>query len=199
MPRFEPEDWHDRYDAIILPDMPASKMIQGHAPGTQPPDYVGGLGNIGAANLRTFVLNGGTLVCLNNACELPIKYFGLEVINVLEESNQVNVHEAKREAFFCPGSLLRVFVETTHPLGYGLDRETAVFFKSGPVFEVRGGRAIAYYPNFNPLMSGWIEGEKRIRQKGAALDVNLGKGPYCSFWFQASASSAIARNVQVLV
>ena len=174
----------DRYDAIILPDMPASKMIQGHAPGTQPPEYVGGLGNIGAANLRTFAENGGTLVCLNNACELPIKYFGLEVINVLEESNQVNVHEAKRETFFCPGSLLRVFVETTHPIGYGLDHQTTVFFKSGPVFEVRGGRAIAYYPNFNPLMSGWIEGEKRIRQKGAALDVNLGKGHIVLFGFK---------------
>ena len=174
----------ERYDVIILPDMSASEMIQGHAPGTLPPEYVGGIGTTGVANLRTFAENGGTLVCLNNACELPIKHFGLEVINVLEESNQANAHESKKNTFFCPGSLLRVFIETTHPIGYGLDRETAVFFKSGPVFEVRGGKAVASYPNFNPLMSGWIEGEKRIRQKAAALDVNLGKGHVVLFGFK---------------
>ena len=174
----------ERYDVIILPDMPATEIIRGHAPGTLPSEYVGGIGNTGAANLRTFAESGGTLVCLNNACELPIKYFGLEVINVLEESSQANAHEFKKNAFFCPGSLLRVFVEGTHPIGFGLDRETAVFFKSGPVFEVRGGKTIASYPNFNPLMSGWIEGEKRIRQKSAALDVNLGKGHVVLFGFK---------------
>jgi hypothetical protein len=174
----------ERYDVIILPDMSASEMIQGHAPGTLPPEYVGGIGTTGVANLRTFAESGGTLVCLNNACELPIKHFGLEVINVLEESNQANAHESKKNTFFCPGSLLRVFIETTHPIGYGLDRETAVFFKSGPVFEVRGGKTVASYPNFNPLMSGWIEGEKRIRQKAAALDVNLGKGHVVLFGFK---------------
>ena len=174
----------ERYDVIILPDMPASEMIQGHSLGSLPSEYVGGIGNTGAANLRTFAESGGTLVCLNNACELPIKYFGLEVINVLEESSQANAHESKKDTFFCPGSLLRVFIETAHPIGYGLDREMAVFFKSGPVFEVRGGKTIASYPNFNPLMSGWIEGEKRIRQKGAALDVNLGKGHVVLFGFK---------------
>ena len=174
----------ERYDVIILPDMPATEIIRGHAPGTLPSEYVGGIGNTGAANLRTFAESGGTLVCLNNACELPTKYFGLEVINVLEESSQANAHEFKKNAFFCPGSLLRVFVEGTHPIGFGLDREMAVFFKSGPVFEVRGGKTIASYPNFNPLMSGWIEGEKRIRQKSAALDVNLGKGHVVLFGFK---------------
>ena len=95
----------ERYDVIILPDMPASEMIQGHSPGSLPSEYVGGIGNTGAANLRTFVESGGTLVCLNNACELPIKYFGLEVINVLEESSQANAHESKKDTSFRPGSL----------------------------------------------------------------------------------------------
>ncbi|MDE0041330.1 MAG: peptidase M14, partial [Candidatus Poribacteria bacterium] len=173
----------ERYDAIILPDMSASKIIQGHAPGSLPPEYVGGIGNLGAANLRTFAENGGTLICLNNACELPTKYFGLEVINVVE-SNQANAHASKKDVFFCPGSLLRVFIETAHPIGYGLDREMAVFFKSGPVFEARGGKTIASYPNFHPLMSGWIEGEKRIRQKAAALEINIGKGHVVLFGFK---------------
>ena len=173
-------DW---YDAIILPDMRASRMIKGHAEGSLPPEYVGGIGLEGVANLRTFVEQGGTLICLNWATELPTEYFGLEINNVLG-ANQSGQQKSTGTGFFCPGSLLRVFVETAHPIGYGLEREMAVFFKSGPAFEARGGKRVAAYPNFNPLMSGWIEGEKRIRQKGALWDVKLGKGRVILFGFK---------------
>ena len=171
------------YDAIILPDMRASRMIKGHAAGSLPPEYVGGIGLAGVANLRTFVEQGGTLICLNWATELPTEYFGLEITNALE-SNQLSSQKSTGTQFFCPGSLLRVFVETAHPIGYGLEREMAVFFKSGPAFEARSGKRVATYPNFNPLMSGWIEGEKRIRQKGALWDVKLGKGRLILFGFK---------------
>ena len=171
------------YDAIILPDMRASRMIEGHAEGSLPPEYVGGIGLEGAANLRTFVEQGGTLICLNWATELPVKYFGSEITNVLE-SDQSNLPKSTGTQFFCPGSLLRVFVETAHPIGYGLDREMAVFFKSSPAFEARSGKRVAAYPNFNPLMSGWIEGEQRIRQKGALWDLKLGKGHVILFGFK---------------
>ena len=174
----------DRYDSIILPDMSASKMINGHAEGALPPEYVGGVGRQGVANLRTFVENGGTLICLNRASQLPERYFGLDVTNVLDAPSESNQQATKPEPFFCPGSLLRVFVETTHPIGYGLDREMAVFFKSGPALEVRGGKPVASYPDFNPLMSGWIQGDKRIRRKGALWDVKLGKGHVILFGFK---------------
>lgn len=166
------------YDALILPDMRASRMIAGHAEGSLPLEYVGGIGLEGVANLRTFVEQGGTLICLNWATEVPIRHFGLEISNVLGSS------QSTAEKFFCPGSLLRVFVETSHPIGYGLEREMAVFFKSGPAFEARGGKRVAIYPNFNPLMSGWIEGEKRIRQKGALWDIKLGTGRVILFGFK---------------
>ncbi len=171
------------YDAIILPDMKAATMIKGHAAGSLPPEYVGGIGLEGVANLRTFVEQGGMLICLNWATELPMKHFGLEINNALE-ANQSGPQKLTGTEFFCPGSLLRVFVETTHPIGYGLERQMAVFFKSGPAFEARGGKRIAAYPNFNPLMSGWIEGEKRIRQKGALWEVKLGKGRVILFGFK---------------
>ena len=176
-------DLAEWYDAIILPDMKASRMIEGHAEGSLPPEYVGGLGLEGVANLRTFVERGGTLICLNWATEVPMKHFGLEITNALE-SNQSDSQKSAGTQFFCPGSLLRVFVETSHPIGYGLEREMAVFFKSGPAFEARGGKRVAAYPNFNPLMSGWIEGEKRIRKKGALWDVKLGKGHVILFGFK---------------
>ena len=182
-PEIRAGDLAEWYDAIILPDMKASRMIEGHAEGSLPPEYVGGIGLEGVANLRTFVEQGGTLICLNWATEVPMKHFGLEITNALEP-NQSNPQKSAGTEFFCPGSLLRVFVETTHPIGYGLEREMAVFFKSGPAFEARSGKGVAAYPNFNPLMSGWIEGEKRILQKGALWDVKLGKGHVILFGFK---------------
>ena len=176
-------DLAEWYDAIILPDMRASRMIKGHAEGSLPPEYVGGIGLEGVANLRTFVEQGGTLICFNWATEVPMKHFGLEITDVLE-SNRSGPQKSAGTEFFCPGSLLRVFVETSHPIGYGLEREMAVFFKSGPAFEARSGKRVAAYPNFNPLMSGWIEGEKRIRQKGALWDVKLGQGHVILFGFK---------------
>ena len=44
-----------RYDAIILPDFGASGILKGHATGKLPPEYVGGIGTEGLANLRAFV------------------------------------------------------------------------------------------------------------------------------------------------
>ncbi|MYG09118.1 hypothetical protein F4167_21390 [Candidatus Poribacteria bacterium] len=177
-------DLATRYDAIILPDLGASGILNGHAAGKLPPEYTGGIGTEGLANLRTFVENGGTLICLNRATELPLKYFGLSekgIVNVVEKNNQPN-----EDAFFCPGSLLRVRINTRHPIGHGLDSEMAIFFKSGPVFDgVRGdSEAVATYPEFNPLMSGWLEGEKRIRQKVALLETLLGNGRVILFGFK---------------
>jgi len=177
-------DLATRYDAIILPDLGASGILNGHTAGKLPPEYTGGIGTEGLANLRSFVENGGTLICLNRATELPLKYFGLGekgIVNVVEKNNQPN-----EDVFFCPGSLLRVRIDTRHPIGYGLDSEMAIFFKSGPVFDgVRGdSKAVATYPEFNPLMSGWLEGEKRIRQKVALLETLLGNGRVILFGFK---------------
>ena len=177
-------DLQARYDAIILPDFGASGILNGHAAGKLPLEYTGGIGTEGLANLRRFVEEGGTLICLNRATELPLKYFGLGekgIVNVVEKNNQPN-----EDAFFCPGSLLRVRIDTRHPIGHGLDSEMAIMFKSGPVFaaERGGAEVIAKYPEFNPLMSGWLEGEKRIRQKAALLEGPLGNGRVVLFGFK---------------
>ena len=173
-----------RYDVIILPDIGVSGILNGRATGTVPPEYAGGLGTEGLAELRRFVETGGTLICLNRSTELPLKSFGLRekgIVNVVESGNL-----PKDNTFFCPGSLLRVNVNTKHPIGHGLDSEMAILFKAGPVFEVaRGGaKTVATYPEFNPLMSGWLEGEKRIRGKAALLDVPLGRGNVILFGFK---------------
>src|SRR6185295_526985 len=45
----------ERFDAIVLPDQTAAALRDGHAKGSMPEEYTGGLGDAGAAALRAFV------------------------------------------------------------------------------------------------------------------------------------------------
>jgi hypothetical protein len=58
-----------------------------------------------------------------------------------------------------------------------MPRETAAFFEENAAFEVNGNaKAVGIYPLANPLMSGWILGEEKLRGKTAIADVPVGRG-----------------------
>ena len=166
-----------RFDALLLPHQPAADLIEGNREKNAfkepyPPEYVGGLGDIGMAALQAFVDAGGTLVALGGAGEAVARRFALPVRNVVEGLPETD--------FYCPGSMLRTVVDTRHPLGWGLPRETAVLFLKSPVWDLTGGRdegtVIARYPQSDPSLSGWILGPKHLAGKAALLEVPLGEG-----------------------
>lgn len=167
-------DLATRFDTIIIPHQGREDLLEGNKEKNvfkepYPPEYVGGLGEIGLAALREFVEAGGTLVAIDAACEAIIKGFWLPVRDVLEGID--------RKEFYCPGSLLRIIVDPQHPLGWGLRRdETAVFINS-PAFELSGdGAPVARYPLSDPNLSGWILGAKHLAGKSALLEVPLAAG-----------------------
>ncbi len=165
-----------RFDAILLPHQPMEEMLEGNKEKNDykepyPPQYVGGLGEVGMEALRGFVEAGGTLIALDAACEAVIKRFALPVRNVLEGMAETD--------FYCPGSLLRVVVDAAQPLGWGLPRETAVMFIKGPAFELVDAdeaTIVARYPTSDPNLSGWILGPRHLAGKAALLEVPLGAG-----------------------
>lgn len=164
------------YDVIIMPDTYRPEaVINGYAKGTMPPQYVGGITPGGVRNLKSYVENGGTLVFMNAACNLAVEHFGLPVRNVLKK--------VKRGEFVCAGSILRMEFDTSHPLTYGMPKEAATIFDNSCAFDVmpsfaakKEPKSISKYPEENPLMSGWIYGDRIIRQKAAILDIPYGKG-----------------------
>src|SRR5207244_7647052 len=124
-----------RFDAIVLPNQSVDAIVNGHAPGSMPPEYIGGIGLDGVAALRAFVEAGGTLVTIDGSSELPIQFFNISVRNALEG--------VRNTEFYCPGSLLKIKIETTQPLAAGLPAEQAAFFVNGRAFDIgpnRGGR-----------------------------------------------------------
>jgi hypothetical protein len=167
-----------RLDAIVIPDQTEAGIVHGYRKGADdareggrvPDEYTGGLGDEGVRALREFVEAGGTLVTLNKACDFAIRAFQLPVRNVLER--------ASSREFYCPGSLLRVGVDTAHPLAFGLDRDEAAWVEGGEAFESTDGSVqtpIRYAPK-DLLMSGWLLGAGLIQGKSAVAVVPRGKG-----------------------
>lgn len=191
---------HERFDVIIFADQRGSQIIDGHRKGTIPPDYVGGIGDEGVIALREFVASGGTLVANNGSSDLPIEHFDLPIKNILEG--------VPADSFNCPGALLKGEFSTDHPLAYGMPERGMIFFSRGSVFEVEDDDAgeeaeeeaeeegeasdaedeitievVASYPDEPLLLSGWMIGDERIREKAAALDVSFGVGKIVLFGF----------------
>jgi hypothetical protein len=164
-----------KYDAIIFPSTrrPAS-IVEGHAKGTMPPKYVGGITTNGVRNLKSFAKSGGTLIFLNASCNFAVEFFDIPVKN--------NLTQVDREKFVCDGSILRMEFNTAHPIAYGMPKEAATIFDSScaftvmPSFDDLEAKSIAKYPGENPLMSGWIFGDSLIRNKSAVVEVPYGEG-----------------------
>ncbi len=168
----------ERFEVILLPHQSAEELISGNSPKNKfgepyPPDYVGGLGGVGMDELQQFVEAGGTLVALDGSTAAVIDRFALPVRNVLDG--------LPPNDFYCPGSLLRIVVDTAHPLGWGLRRDTTVLFYNSPAFDVLSGgepvTSVARYPTGgSPNVSGWILGEEHLRSRSALVEVGLGRG-----------------------
>jgi hypothetical protein len=175
------------FDTIILPDASLKSLLDGHPAGRVPAEFAGGLGLEGALALKDFVQRGGTLITLGDAADLPIELFGLGVRNV--------VRGTSRQEFYCPGSLLRIKVDNTLPLAWGLPAEAVVFAENGPAFDEEGvpdedgeeqpapaaadrlqTRFAAHFVEKDVLHSGWLHGESKIAKKAVLAEVKLGQG-----------------------
>ena len=145
-----------------------------------PPEYTGGLGPEGVRHLRDFVETGGTLVFLNRASNFAIEQFKLPLRNV--------VAGLPRTDFYVPGSILRIELDTSHPIASGMPKETIAWAEDSPVFEVTNDpnvRVIASYPaDKHPLLSGWLFGGDLIKGKAALVEVKMGKGRIILFGFR---------------
>jgi hypothetical protein len=166
----------DAFDAVVLPDQGAATLLNGHAPGTLPAEYTGGLGKEGVTALRSFAEHGGTLVAIDSAAPFAIAELSLPVRDVL-----AGVDPAM---FFGPGTILRVRADPSRPLAQGLPEALPIWFESSPAFEADETTVVARYTGDDPLLSGWLLGGERLHGKAALVDVPLGKGHVVLFGFR---------------
>ena len=134
-----------------------------------------GGGGMTADDLKAFddfVRGGGTVVCLNAASTFGIQQFQLPVANVLDGVRNTD--------FFTGGSVMEVQVNQAHPVMAGMPAKAAIFVDGSPAFDTkadfRGAVLARYQDSGSPLLSGYLQGEKYIDGKAAALDAVVDKG-----------------------
>jgi hypothetical protein len=163
-----------RFDVILFAEMTPQQIVRGAAARNIRPEYKGGIGDDGVRNLKEFVQAGGTVVTLGNAAQFAIETLGVPAQNV--------VAGVDADAFFCPGSLLKIHVDPRHPIGYGMpDEAEAMFINNGGYvtkasFSHVTSTIVARYPQEPLLRSGWIIGDEKLRGTAAVLDVGMGRG-----------------------
>ena len=167
-----------KYDVVLLPSQRSREIIDGNAAGTLPAEYTGGIGEGGVANLKEFVNNGGTLICFDAACELPIKQFSLPLTNVIEG--------LRSSDFYCPGSIVSLDLDNRNPITSTLPVNLPAYFINSSAFSTTDAnvRVVARYAKDNVLRSGWLLGEDKLRGQIALAEVRLGKGRVVLFAFR---------------
>ncbi|MBM3740518.1 MAG: peptidase M14 [Acidobacteria bacterium] len=193
---FQRNNLATRFDSIILASQSAQGILHGTRPGepggrgpdpdattVQRPEFSGGIGLKGAAHLDEFVRQGGTLIAFDDATQLPVQQFGLPLRTVSKEN------------FYCPGSIIRIKIESGHPLAWGMKPDSYAFLNDGGyAWETsltkeynkgdREVRAVARYASSNLLASGWMSGERAVLGKQILVEARHGKGRVVLFGFR---------------
>jgi hypothetical protein len=163
-----------RFDVLVLADQAPREIVDGVSGNMVRPEYRGGIGDAGVESLARFVAEGGTLVTLGEASDLAIDRLPVPVRNLKRG--------LRREQHFAPGSILRIQVDTAHPIGYGVAAETWGFYTNGPFFAPLEGltankaSVVARYPAVDVLGSGWLRGEDMMASRGAIMSVEMNPG-----------------------
>ncbi len=204
-------DLGSRFDAVILASQNAQSILHGTRAGEpsgrgrfrsealslQRPEYTGGIGVQGLWQLENFVRQGGTLIAFDAATELPVQFFPLPVRSLLRSSSAEPggaAAETSATGYYCPGSLLRIQVESAHPLALGMPKEAIAFSDGGQAWDIaladeynkgeRELRSVARYASSNLLASGWISGERAVLGKHILIEARHGKGRVVLFGFR---------------
>lgn len=167
------------FDVLVLPSQSEREIVEGRAANSYPAEYTGGISEAGVLNLRSFVEAGGTLICFDAATELAIKRFNLPLRNELEGIGAAD--------FYCPGSILRLDVDTNQALARGLGPVVNAYFINSRAFTITDPsrvRVVARYAERALLQSGWLLGEKYLNGRAALVEVSQGRGRLVLFGFR---------------
>jgi hypothetical protein len=196
---FAADNLRARFDTILLASQDPWVILHGFRAGEavdwrprsmiqkakQRPEYTGGIGLKGLANLEQFVRDGGALIALGDAAGLPMNMFPLPLRDVAASS---------KPPYDCPGALLHIELNTDHPLAFGMPAETIGFSAGGGVFDVKlagsgeptdqevlvAGR----FAKKDLLASGWLSGESSVLGRPILVDTRHGRGRVYLFGFR---------------
>lgn len=174
-----------KFDCIIIPAQSPQQIINGLSKERYPAEISDGLGQAGVEALKKFVEQGGTIITLNEASQFAIDHLGVPVKNLLDG--------VPPKDFYCPGSILKIKLDTTSPIARGAPLlessrdESIAWVEGGLALEPTSddARVIARFGVAKELLlSGWLLGAERLANKGAIIEVKRGSGRIVMFAFR---------------
>jgi len=177
-----------RFDAILLPDQSQDEILDGHprakSDDTPPtvPEFRGGVDAKGREALRQFLHEGGTVIALGDASSFAIHDLRAPVRDLTETLSS--------DRLSTPGTILRVSVNPTHSLAYGMPGEAFVYRTNDPVLAFPAGRSpqgtivARFEQGPKTVASGWARGAETLYGKGALVETSVGKGTIVLFGFR---------------
>jgi hypothetical protein len=152
-----------------------------------PEEYRSRLGAYSGAStlpqLKAFLEGGGAVLAIGGSTSLA-RHLGVPIGNKLVDAKGAALPE---EAYYIPGSILRVKVDAAHPIAHGLASDVDVYFDNSPVFTLPADAAaagltpIAWFDGPAPLRSGWAWGQDRLQGGVAIAEARVGKGALVLF------------------
>jgi hypothetical protein len=147
-----------------------------------PPEFRAWLGEVTVAetvpHLLRFMEEGGTLIAIGTSTSMA-RHAGVPLADHLVDGEGRPLGEAD---YYVPGSVLRVRVDNTRPLAFGLPDTLDVFFTNSPVMRLQPGAPgagvapVAWFADSRPLRSGWAWGQHRLKDGVAIAEARVGRG-----------------------
>jgi len=200
-------DLAKRVDVVLIPSIEKEILVEGRYHREQgqmdyfaelPPAYSGGFGKEGTAEIVRFVEQGGTLVALSEACDFVLESFNIPVRNVLAKTKDAD--------FAVAGALLRIHLDPSHPIAYGMPAQAAAFVSDRVAFETTPPGAeltravVAWYPDDrrDVLLSGWLEGGERLERRAAIVALTYGRGKIALLGFRVQQRAQMEGTFKLL-
>jgi hypothetical protein len=196
-PELDRGNLRDRFDVLIFPDgavgQAGGKGGKGGMKGGKggaldeksiPEEYRVRRGEVSQdktlPKLREFLQRGGTILAVGSSTALA-RQLGLPLANHLAVKTEDGTEKAlARDKFFVPSSVLRVRVDPTHPLAWGMPDAVDVMFANSPTFrlskDAKGVQRVAWFDSKAPLRSGWALGQEHLEGGVAVAETQVGQG-----------------------
>lgn len=167
-----------KYDVLILPsDASISARERETDTSSIPEELRSHWGSMSTARstpkLMEFVEGGGTILAIGPATRIA-NQLGLDVKNALtDDSGQA----LPRTKFYVPGSVLRIHVDNSRPIAWGMPENADVMVEDDPAWRVGPGvERIGWFDSDHSLRSGWALGQPYLKDTAAISHAAMGKG-----------------------
>jgi hypothetical protein len=132
--------------------------------------------------IKKFIESGGDVVTIGSSTSMA-EVLGLPVSSYMEEMGaDGKEHALPQDKFYVPGSLLKIAVDNTNPIAYGMPDKVDVFYDSSPVFKMspdanqKKTNSVGWFAGTEVLDSGWAWGQQYLNGGTAVAEATMGEG-----------------------